>query len=75
MVVLLLLSILESVREVKEGRTLGEDEKREGKLKGLVAAENSQRGIKCKEQVTSMWFDVLSWGRDAFVRVYNNVER
>lgn len=40
-VVLLLLSILESVREVKEGRTLGEDEKHEGKLKGLVAAENS----------------------------------
>lgn len=73
--VLLLLSILESVREVKEDRTLGEDEKREGKLKGLVAAENSQRGTKFKEQVTSMWYNVLSWGRDAFVCVYNNVER
>lgn len=71
----LLLSILESVQEVKEGRTLGEDEKREGKLKGLVVAENSQRGPKFKEQVTSMWYDVLSWGRDAFGRVYNNIER
>lgn len=40
--------------------------KKWGKTQRMVAAENSQRGTKFKEQVTSMWYDVLSWGRDAF---------
>lgn len=58
----------------KGRENIGKRWKKWGKTRRVVATENSQRGTKFKEQVTSMWYDGLSWGRDAFEREDNNVE-